>query len=153
MGKLGGRELNYASDIDVLFVHEGDTDAAEHTARALLATMSEPSIDGIVFRTDANLRPEGRSGRLSRTLDSFGSYYAEWAQTWEFQALIKARPVAGDRDLGDRFIDDDAPVRVARAPRSRRGARDPRDEGTVRGGHDPQGALRARAQAWARRHP
>ena len=62
MGKLGGRELNYASDIDVLFVHEGDADAAERTARALLATMTTPSEDGIVFRTDANLRPEGRAG-------------------------------------------------------------------------------------------
>ena len=104
MGKLGGRELNYASDIDVLFVHEGDTDAAEHTARALLATMSESTVDGIVFRTDANLRPEGRAGRLSRTLDSYTSYYDDWAQTWEFQALIKARPVAGDEKLGEEFL-------------------------------------------------
>jgi [glutamine synthetase] adenylyltransferase / [glutamine synthetase]-adenylyl-L-tyrosine phosphorylase len=103
MGKLGGRELNYASDIDVLFVHEGDTDTAERAARALLATMSSTTVDGIVFRTDANLRPEGRSGRLSRTLDSYRSYYDEWAQTWEFQALIKARPVAGDPALGERF--------------------------------------------------
>ncbi len=96
MGKLGGRELNYASDIDVLFVHEGDADAAERTARALLATMTTPSEDGIVFRTDANLRPEGRQGPLTRTLDSYASYYDGWARTWEFQALIKARPVAGD---------------------------------------------------------
>ena len=73
MGKLGGRELNYASDIDVLFVHEGDADAAERAARALLATMSTPSEDGIVFRTDANLRPEGREGPLTRTLDSYAS--------------------------------------------------------------------------------
>ena len=104
MGKLGGRELNYASDIDVLFVHDGDTDAAERAARALLATMTTPTEDGIVFRTDANLRPEGRSGPLTRTIQSYASYYDGWARTWEFQALIKARPVAGDRDLGAQFM-------------------------------------------------
>jgi glutamate-ammonia-ligase adenylyltransferase len=104
MGKLGGRELNYASDIDVLFVHEGLTEEAERTARALLAVMTTATVDGIVFRTDANLRPEGRAGRLSRTLASYASYYAEWAQTWEFQALIKARAVAGDPVLGEEFV-------------------------------------------------
>src|SRR5205085_1897473 len=72
MGKLGGRELNYASDVDVLFVHEGDGAVAERAARAVLTTMSEPTADGIVFRTDADLRPEGRSGPLSRTPDPSG---------------------------------------------------------------------------------
>ena len=105
MGKLGGCELNYASDVDVLFVHEGDADAAERTAREVLSTMSAPTPDGIVFRTDANLRPEGRSGPLSRTLDSYEAYWERWAQTWEFQALIKARPVGGDVELGQRFLD------------------------------------------------
>ena len=104
MGKLGGRELNYASDIDVLFVHDGDADAAERAARALLATMTTATEDGIVFRTDANLRPEGRAGPLTRTVESYASYYDAWARTWEFQALIKARPVAGDPDLGERFM-------------------------------------------------
>ena len=105
MGKLGGRELNYASDIDVLFIHDGDAAAAERTARALLATMTVPSEDGIVFRTDANLRPEGRHGPLTRTLESYATYYDGWARTWEFQALIKARPVAGDARLGEEFMD------------------------------------------------
>jgi [glutamine synthetase] adenylyltransferase / [glutamine synthetase]-adenylyl-L-tyrosine phosphorylase len=104
MGKLGGRELNYASDIDVLFVHDGDADAAERAARALLVTMTTQTEDGIVFRTDANLRPEGRSGPLTRTIESYASYYDGWARTWEFQALIKARPVAGDTALGERFM-------------------------------------------------
>ncbi len=104
MGKLGGRELNYASDIDVLFVHEGDAEHAERTARAVLATMTTPSEDGIVFRTDANLRPEGREGPLTRTLASYTTYYDDWARTWEFQALVKARPVAGDLELGERFM-------------------------------------------------
>ena len=69
MGKLGGGELNYASDVDVLFVHDGDgaRHDAEHAARAVLRVMSEPTADGIVFRTDAALRPEGRAGALSRT--------------------------------------------------------------------------------------
>ena len=105
MGKLGGQELNYASDVDVLFVHEGDGPTAERAARAVLTTMSEPTADGIVFRTDADLRPEGRSGLLSRTLEAYGAYYARWAQPWEFQALLKARPVAGDADLGRRFAE------------------------------------------------
>jgi glutamate-ammonia-ligase adenylyltransferase len=104
MGKLGGRELNYASDIDVLFVHEGDSNAAERAARAVLTTMSSATEDGIVFRTDANLRPEGRQGPLTRTLGSYISYYDEWARTWEFQALVKARPVAGDTALARRFM-------------------------------------------------
>ena len=104
MGKLGGRELNYASDIDVLFVHAGDGNVAERSARAVLTTMSSPTEDGIVFRTDANLRPEGRQGPLTRTLESYVTYYDEWARTWEFQALVKARPVAGDMELARRFM-------------------------------------------------
>ena len=84
----------------MLFVHDGDADAAEHTARAVLSTMTTSNEYGIVFRTDANLRPEGRQGPLTRTLESYATYYDEWARTWEFQALVKARPVAGDRDLG-----------------------------------------------------
>src|SRR5262249_17150420 len=105
MGKLGGRELNYASDVDILFVHDGDTERAERVARALLQVMTAPSEDGLVFRTDADLRPEGRSGPLTRALDSYASYYEGWAQTWEFQALLKARPVAGDESLGARFME------------------------------------------------
>src|SRR3954452_22781921 len=66
--------------------------------------MTTQTADGIVFRTDANLRPEGRAGRLSRTAASYASYYEEWAQTWEFQSLIKARAVAGDAVLGEEFI-------------------------------------------------
>ena len=107
MGKLGGRELNYASDVDVLFLHDGgaDTALAERVARDLVTTMSGSTTDGIVFRTDADLRPEGRSGPLTRTLESYEAYWDRWAQTWEFQALIKARPVAGDAELGRNFLD------------------------------------------------
>jgi [glutamine synthetase] adenylyltransferase / [glutamine synthetase]-adenylyl-L-tyrosine phosphorylase len=106
MGKLGGAELNYASDVDVLFVHEGDgeVEEAERAARAVLRTMDTPTAEGIVFRTDAALRPEGRGGALSRTLDAYEAYWEGWARTWERQALIKARPVAGDAALGTEFI-------------------------------------------------
>jgi glutamate-ammonia-ligase adenylyltransferase len=106
MGKLGGAELNYSSDVDVLFVHRDDValDHAEHVARNLLRVMSEPGPDGIVFRTDAALRPEGRAGAMSRTLDAYEAYWERWAQTWELQALIKARPIAGDAALGAEFI-------------------------------------------------
>lgn len=89
MGKLGGRELNYASDVDVMFV-DGD-------ARAARAVMD---IARRCFRVDANLRPEGRDGALTRSVDSYRSYWERWAQPWEFQALLKAVPVAGDRDVG-----------------------------------------------------
>ncbi|GIU86203.1 MAG: glutamate-ammonia-ligase adenylyltransferase [Acidimicrobiia bacterium] len=130
MGKLGGDELNYASDVDVMFVHDGDTAAAEHAARSVLATMSRPGAEGIVFRTDADLRPEGRSGALSRTIEGYEQYWRRWARTWERQALIKARVVAGDGALGRRFseraaawlwqgpIDPDA-VREVRAMKAR----------------------------------
>jgi glutamate-ammonia-ligase adenylyltransferase len=103
MGKLGGHELNYASDVDVLFVHDGDSTAADHAARRFLAVMAEPTPAGIVFRTDADLRPEGRAGPLTRSLASYEAWYERWARTWEFQALIKARPVAGDAELGASF--------------------------------------------------
>ncbi len=104
MGKLGGRELNYASDVDVLFVHDGDGHNAEQVARRVLTIMSEPTPDGLVFRTDAELRPEGRAGALSRALDGYAAWYERFARPWEFQALIKARPVAGDAPLGEGFM-------------------------------------------------
>ena len=105
MGKLGGAELNYASDVDVVFVHAGDLQEAERVARNLLSVMSAPTTDGIVFRTDADLRPEGRAGAMSRTVDSYEAWYERWARPWEFQALIKARPVAGDGALGAGFME------------------------------------------------
>jgi [glutamine synthetase] adenylyltransferase / [glutamine synthetase]-adenylyl-L-tyrosine phosphorylase len=109
MGKLGGQELNYASDVDVLFVHDGDQEAADQAARRVLSVMAAPTPAGIVFRTDAELRPEGRSGTLTRSLDAYRAWYERWAQAWEFQALIKARPVAGDAPLGAAFMTMAAP--------------------------------------------
>lgn len=95
MGKLGGRELNYASDVDVLFVTANGSE--DDAARRILEVARR------CFRIDVDLRPEGRAGPLTRSLASYGSYWARWAATWEFQALVKARSVAGDPELGQRF--------------------------------------------------
>lgn len=94
MGKLGGNELNYASDIDVLFVGEGDPDGLARDARRVL-DLARPC-----FRMDADLRPEGRDGPLVRSVGSYAAHWQRWAQPWERQALLKARPVAGDPALG-----------------------------------------------------
>ncbi|MDP9441005.1 MAG: bifunctional [glutamine synthetase] adenylyltransferase/[glutamine synthetase]-adenylyl-L-tyrosine phosphorylase, partial [Actinomycetota bacterium] len=90
MGKLGARELNYASDVDVLLVGDGDPRPVLEIARRC-------------YRVDVNLRPEGRSGSLVRTLAAYEAYWDRWAQPWEFQALLKARPAAGDADVGLAF--------------------------------------------------
>ncbi len=103
MGKYGGRELNYASDIDVLFVSEAaDHDEVEALGRRLMATMNGPPT---VFRTDADLRPEGRDGPLVRSLAAYAAYYKRWAEVWEFQSLIKCRFAAGDPGVGEAFLD------------------------------------------------
>ncbi len=94
MGKLGGRELNYASDVDLLLVGEGDPQRLERAGRALLEVAAR------CFRVDADLRPEGRDGSLVRSVDAFEAYWRRWADAWERQALLKARTVTGDAALG-----------------------------------------------------
>ncbi|MCZ2847510.1 bifunctional [glutamine synthetase] adenylyltransferase/[glutamine synthetase]-adenylyl-L-tyrosine phosphorylase [Modestobacter sp. VKM Ac-2978] len=111
MGRLGGAELGYGSDADVLFVHrvrpgadEGRaTSAATAIAHALRRLLSEPAPDP-AFEVDANLRPEGRQGAMSRSLSAFAEYYERWVSTWEVQALLRAEPVAGDEALGREFV-------------------------------------------------
>ncbi len=118
MGKCGGRELNYASDVDVIFVAEavagGDETAALATAGRLAAGLigvcARSTPEGSIVPVDPNLRPEGRSGPLVRTLASHRAYYERWAKTWEFQALLKARPVAGDMALGQVYADTFGPL-------------------------------------------
>jgi [glutamine synthetase] adenylyltransferase / [glutamine synthetase]-adenylyl-L-tyrosine phosphorylase len=105
MGKFGGRELSYASDLDVMFVHEADHSSAEKFAEALLKAIGEVTPEGQAFEIDPSIRPEGKSGPLARSLDSCLEYYRRWGKPWEFQALIKARPAAGDLALGRRFVD------------------------------------------------
>jgi len=125
MGKAGARELNYVSDVDVIFVGgaragageagepgepEGSLSeprAIELTTRLALQTMrgvSAPEVEPPLWEVDANLRPEGKKGALVRTLDSHIAYYERWANSWEFQALLKARPLAGDAELGDQYV-------------------------------------------------
>lgn len=99
MGKLGGCELNYASDVDVMLVSDGEV-AAQSIERAARATVE---IARRCFRVDLNLRPEGRNGALVRSLPSYEAYWERWAEPWEFQALLKARAVGGDRALGAAF--------------------------------------------------
>ncbi len=118
MGKCGGGELNYVSDVDVIYVAEpvvapdgvrGDEAAALASATKLAAGLarvcSAATAEGTLWPVDANLRPEGRGGPLVRTLSSHRAYYERWAQTWEFQALLKARVVAGDVALGEDYLE------------------------------------------------
>ncbi|NIJ13869.1 glutamate-ammonia-ligase adenylyltransferase [Saccharomonospora amisosensis] len=105
MGKCGGRELNYVSDVDVVFVGEGDLQVATR-----LATTMTRVVGNACFEVDAALRPEGKAGALVRTLEGHEAYYRKWARTWEFQALLKARPVAGDADLGRGYTELVAPL-------------------------------------------
>ena len=125
MGKCGARELNYISDVDVIYVAESRSGAdqtrmleiatklATRMMRAIDATANEP----MLWQVDANLRPEGKSGALVRTLDSHIAYYERWAESWEFQALLKARPLAGSFELGERYVGALAPKVWASATR------------------------------------
>ena len=107
MGRWGGSELSYGSDLDLIYVHAHPlgTEAAIDRAQELRRLLASPARDGIAWELDANLRPEGRSGPLVRSLNSYRAYYERWAETWEFQSLIKARPVAGDPGLGVAFME------------------------------------------------
>ncbi|MFC0715035.1 bifunctional [glutamine synthetase] adenylyltransferase/[glutamine synthetase]-adenylyl-L-tyrosine phosphorylase [Cellulomonas biazotea] len=117
MGKTGGRELNYVSDVDVVYVAEPveGTDEADalatgaRLAAALARVCSVPSSEPALWPVDAALRPEGKDGPLVRTLESHRTYYERWAKTWEFQALLKARPLAGDPDLGRAYVETTQP--------------------------------------------
>ncbi|WP_040789934.1 bifunctional [glutamine synthetase] adenylyltransferase/[glutamine synthetase]-adenylyl-L-tyrosine phosphorylase [Nocardia paucivorans] len=118
MGRLGGRELGYGSDADVLFVCDPRpgadeaaavkwaTGVAEQVRQLLGAPSTDPPLE-----VDTGLRPEGRSGPMVRTLASYNAYYSQWAQPWEVQALLRAHQVAGDSDLGIRFLHTIDPVR------------------------------------------
>ncbi|MFI8916290.1 bifunctional [glutamine synthetase] adenylyltransferase/[glutamine synthetase]-adenylyl-L-tyrosine phosphorylase [Streptomyces sp. NPDC053513] len=118
MGKCGGHELNYVSDVDVIFVGEPAEgadeakaiQAATRLASHMMRICSETTVEGTIWPVDANLRPEGRNGPLVRTLSSHLAYYQRWAKTWEFQALLKARAVAGDPELGAQYIDAVSPL-------------------------------------------
>ncbi|MDN3060485.1 bifunctional [glutamine synthetase] adenylyltransferase/[glutamine synthetase]-adenylyl-L-tyrosine phosphorylase [Streptomyces sp. SRF1] len=117
-GECGGRELNYASNVDVVFVAEavdGTEEpeamrAATRLASEMMRICSDVTVEGTIWPVDAGLRPEGRDGPLVRTLSGHLAYYQRWAKTWEFQALLKGRPVAGDGALGQAYVDALAPM-------------------------------------------
>ncbi len=116
MGKLGGRELNFSSDVDLIYLYDDDagmTDGARSIAikkyysllgRELIQFLGKSTAEGRAFRVDLRLRPEGESGDLAISTRSAEVYYESWGQTWERSAMIKARPVAGDIELGDEFL-------------------------------------------------
>ncbi|NVN00447.1 bifunctional [glutamine synthetase] adenylyltransferase/[glutamine synthetase]-adenylyl-L-tyrosine phosphorylase [Arthrobacter sp. SDTb3-6] len=120
MGKCGARELNYISDVDVMYVIEVDgaglpdevqaVTVGSALASAVSQTIYAPEREPGLWEVDANLRPEGKDGPLVRTLGSYLSYYQRWAADWEFQALLKARAMAGDQELGERFEHAVAPL-------------------------------------------
>ena len=121
MGRLGGREAGYASDADVLFVHDpvpgADDQQAQDDAldvvRELVRVLGLPGPDPRL-EIDADLRPEGKNGLLVRSLASYAAYYERWSLVWEAQALLRARPVAGDPELADRFLALIDPIRWPR---------------------------------------
>jgi glutamate-ammonia-ligase adenylyltransferase len=123
LGKLGGEELNYSSDIDIVYLYgrDGETTGAAaggmpnrlffaRLAAEVTRLIGGSGPGGEVFRVDLNLRPGGRDGDLAMPLGAAVAYYRSWAESWERQALIKARPVAGDLDLGRRFVDAVTPL-------------------------------------------
>ncbi|MBN9607169.1 MAG: bifunctional [glutamine synthetase] adenylyltransferase/[glutamine synthetase]-adenylyl-L-tyrosine phosphorylase [Actinomycetales bacterium] len=120
MGKAGARELNYLSDVDVIHVAELAPGSEVEESRMLAAAtwvaqettriISEPGLEPALWEVDANLRPEGKDGALVRSLESHVAYYERWAKGWEFQALLKARPLAGDLELGERYVQRLAPM-------------------------------------------
>ena len=135
MGKLGGQELNYSSDVDVIFVYEDEGQVFKtppangkpagqglsnhqffnRLSEAFIAEVGRLTSEGTFYRIDLRLRPEGDSGPLARSLASYENYYAQWGQTWERMMLIKTRCVAGDKALAAEFLEM---IQSFRYPRS-----------------------------------
>ncbi len=123
MGKLGGRELNYSSDIDLIYIYtssSGETQPEEpeqsvrsisnhefHTrlGQMITRTLHDITAEGSVFRVDLDLRPQGKSGEIANSLSRCETYYQSWGRTWERQAMIKARVSAGGENLGPEFFE------------------------------------------------
>ena len=135
LGKLGGQELNYSSDIDLMFVYADEGFAFrqppaspepsgrglsnhaffQRLVEALVAELTRLAPEGMLYRVDLRLRPEGDTGPLARSLTSYENYYAQWGQTWERLMLIKARLVAGDAALASEFLELVQPFRYPRS--------------------------------------
>src|SRR6266540_4128499 len=129
MGKLGGRELNFSSDIDIIYIYSSDqggthgVPCGDHLfkgkislhaffvklAELITRALSQVTDEGFVFRADLGLRPEGKNGEIAISVRSAEIYYESWGQSWERAAMLKARPVAGSLDLGEHFLQSIAP--------------------------------------------
>lgn len=113
VGRFGGAELAYTSDLDLMFVHRGssasDTDEARKIAKALMRMVAGSTPATRLYDVDCDLRPEGKNGPLTRGIDSYAIYWREHALTWERQAMTRARVVAGDQSLGDELLDEIEP--------------------------------------------
>lgn len=122
MGKCGARELNYLSDVDVIYVASGEPndylEIATKLATKLARIIDEPGTEPGLWQVDPNLRPEGKQGALVRSLEAHLSYYERWAESWEYQALLKARFVAGDAELGNAYITAIKPLIWSKPDRS-----------------------------------
>src|SRR5438309_880891 len=125
LGKLGGHELNHSSDVDLIFLYseEGELPSRlsyhqwfNRLSERILETFSTPDPEGALFRVDLRLRPEGGAGPLARSLESMENYYAGFGETWERIALIKARGIAGDRELAYEFLRQHQPFIYPRSP-------------------------------------
>ena len=174
LGKLGGQELNYSSDVDVMFVYRRKGWCSSNS-RSRTGTPPAPVLpiinistawprcsspksaritgDGTLYRMDLRLRPEGDAGPLTRSLASYENYYAQWGQTWERMMLIKARGVAGDGALAAEFLEMIQHVPLSAFPRRRRPARSRRHEGPHRKRSRQGGRTGPQRQTWPRRHP
>src|SRR6266511_2411313 len=125
LGKLGGGELNHSSDVDLLFLYSDEGQLTPHLSyheffnrlgKRILETFSTLHPAGSLFRVDLRLRPEGSAGPLARSLDSMENYYAGFGETWERLALIKARGIAGSRELAYEFLRQHQPFIYPKSP-------------------------------------
>src|SRR5213078_1337622 len=125
LGKLGGGELNHSSDVDLLFLYSEEGQFTpqfsyheffNRLGNKILETFSTPHPEGSLFRVDLRLRPEGSAGPLARSLESMENYYAGFGETWERLALIKARGIAGNRELAYEFLRQHQPFIFPKSP-------------------------------------
>ena len=125
LGKLGGGELNHSSDVDLIFLYSEEGELSprlsyhqwfNRLAEKILETFAIRDSEGALFRVDLRLRPEGSAGPLARSLESMENYYAGFGETWERIALIKARGIAGDRELAYEFLRQHQPFIYPRSP-------------------------------------
>ena len=168
LGKLGGQELNYSSDVDVIFIYTEEGGAFKETpmsrsakpglsnhqfftrlAEAFIGEVALVAPQGFLYRIDLRLRPEGEAGPLVRSLESYELYYAQWGQTWERMMLLKGRGVAGDRSLAGEFLEMVHSFRYPRSISTRfldevRAMKDRTEREVVRGGELDRDVKRGR---------